>query len=336
MKKKTGIEILDSNTWQLSEAWNSALVDQTERELQPRSNLWASELGKAPVDIWLKMKGEKPTNLPNDRSKRKFEAGNVFEWIVKLILLRAGILQSTQKWVSYQYPGLLEVTGRIDFVAGGKPNYEMAKAELTGLMLPDVFMRAGIAIISHLVNKFPDGLEEMPIEVKSVSSFMFEAMKDNRTSLKIHKLQLYHYMKSLNYKHGLLVYICRDDLRMAEYLITDEAEPDYKESIEIITDYYNRDEQPPLEQPIVWDPDLKRFAKNFNVAYSMYLTKLYGFKTQADFDDKYTRVVEGFNRVMTRIKDGKEMTKNNEEKLGMMIEMGFDLEEIKQQCSQVK
>jgi len=123
---------------------------------------------------------------------------------------------------------------------------------------------------------------------------------------------------------------------MAEYLITDEVEPDYKESIEIITDYYNRDEQPPLEQPIVWDPDLKRFAKNFNVAYSMYLTKLYGFKTQADFDDKYTRVVEGFNRVMTRIKEGKEMTKNNEEKLGMMIEMGFDLEEIKKQCSQVK
>lgn len=331
MKKKTGIEILDNDVWGLSEVWNAALVDQVERTVEPRNRIWASELGKSPVDIWLKMKGEQPTNPPNNRSKRKFEAGNVFEWIVKLILLRAGILQSSQKWVSYQYPSLLEVTGKIDFVAGGKPDYVMAKAELSGLMLPDVFMRAGTAIIDSLANKFPDGLAEMPIEVKSVSSFMFEAMQDNHTALKIHKLQLYHYLKSLNYKCGQLVYICRDDLRMAEYLVTDDTEPDYKEAIEIITDYYNRDEQPPLEQPIIWDPDLKRFAKNFNVAYSLYLTKLYGFKTQAEFDDKYTRVTEGFNRVITRIKEGKAMTKNNEEKLGMMLEMGFDLEEIKQQ-----
>ena len=63
----------------------------------------------------------------------------------------------------------------------------------------------------------------------------------------------------------------------------------------------------------------------------MYLTKLYGFKDQAEFDDKYTSIVEGFNRVITRIKDGKAMTQNNEEKIGYMTELGFDIEEIKKQ-----
>src|SRR5258708_20285530 len=101
--------------WGLATAWNASLIDTEERELKVRDNLWASELGKAPIDVWLKMHGTKPTNPPNARSLRKFEAGNVFEWIVSLILKRAGILRESQKWSSFQYPGLLKVTGKPHF-----------------------------------------------------------------------------------------------------------------------------------------------------------------------------------------------------------------------------
>ena len=323
----------NGDVWGISRVWNASLIDKAERKTEPRDHLWASELGKSPIDLYLKLKGVEPTNLPNDRSKRKFEAGNIFEWIVGLILLRAGILRESQKWVSYQYPGLLEVTGKADYIAGGKPDYDKAREELNGLLLPEVFMRAGSSIIDYLEVHHPDGLIEQPIEVKSVSSFMFEAMLATNKPLYNHAIQLYHYIKACQYEYGTLVYICRDDLRMAEFVVKDEPETEekYRTAIETITDYYNRDEQPPLEKAIVWDTELKKFAKNFNIGYSMYLTKLYGFKDQAEFDDKYTSIVEGFNRVITRIKDGKDMTENNKEKIGYMTEIGFDIEEIKKQ-----
>ena len=65
--------------WGFAEIWNASLLEKNDRELTARDKLWASELGKAPIDLWLKMRAIKPTNPPNARSLRKFEAGNVFE-----------------------------------------------------------------------------------------------------------------------------------------------------------------------------------------------------------------------------------------------------------------
>jgi hypothetical protein len=165
---------MEKKEWSIYKIWNNSLLEREERPVEPRERLWASELGKSVVDNYLKLKGEKPTNPPNARSLRKFEAGNIWEWIVELILKRAGILQDAQRWTMYQYPGLLPVSGRLDFTAGGKPDYEKAKRELDGLMLPNVFLKAGKAIVEYLIKEFPDGLETKVIEVKSVSSFMFD------------------------------------------------------------------------------------------------------------------------------------------------------------------
>ena len=88
---------MNKETWGLSEVWNKSLEEQEQRPLSFRDHLWASELGKAPVDLWLKLRAVPPTNPPNPRSLRKFEAGNVFEWIVSLILKRAGILKESQR-----------------------------------------------------------------------------------------------------------------------------------------------------------------------------------------------------------------------------------------------
>jgi len=68
-----------------------------------------------------------------------------------------------------------------------------------------------------------------------------------------------------------------------------------------------------LEKAIEFSEDIGKFSKNFNVAYSGYLTMLYGFKDQAEFDAKYTPIVARWNRVIARIKNGDKMTdKNNE------------------------
>lgn len=316
--------------WTFTQVWNKSLEEREERPVKPRSNLWASELGKSPVDIYLKLKGEVPTNPPNARSMRKFEAGNVFEWIVGLVLTRAGILQEGQKWVSYQYPGLLEVTGKADFIAGGMPDFKKAREEISALKLPDVFERGFKNIIDHFEQNYKNGLHTKVLEVKSLSAFMYDALERTGKASKIHRLQCYHYLKSLNIERGDVVYICRDDLRMMEIpvLLNSEVEEEYKAEIELISGYYQRDEMPPLEKPIVFDKDMKKFAKNFNVAYSGYLTKLYGIENQAQFDDKFVKIVDQWNRVLTRIKQGKDMTDKNKLVLEDVRSAGFDPEQI--------
>jgi hypothetical protein len=319
-----------NTTWGFSNIWNKSLEEREERELKVRDNLWASELGKSPIDMWLKLRATPLTNPPNARSLRKFEAGNVFEWIVSLILKRAGILKESQRWSSHQYPGLLQVTGKADFIAGGKIDLEKFKKEMDNLELPDVFTRAGEKILAYLAENYPEGLEEMPLEIKSVGAFMFEAMERKNSSSKIHRLQAFHYLKSENRPKANLIYICRDDLRMMEFPIFNPspAEDEYKKAIENISKYHLSGEKPPLEKEIVFDEDIGKFAKNFNVGYSGYLTMLYGYKDQAEFDEKFMPIVSSWNRVLQRVKDKKEMTKKNEEVLEQIKNAGFSIEEI--------
>jgi len=318
------------NAWRFADVWNASLEERAEREMKIRDNVWASELGRAPIDVWLKMRATPFTNPPNARSLRKFEAGNVFEWIVSLILKRAGILQESQKWSSYQYEGLIEVTGKADFIAGGKPDIEKWKSESRSLGLPDVFLRVGDSILEYFEKNYPDGLAIMPLEIKSVSAFMFEALERNQQSSKIHRMQLFHYLKSDNHPFGSIVYICRDDLRIIEFLVENpsDTEQEYKNTIEILSAYHQENKQPPLEQPIVFDEDIGKFAKNFNVAYSPYLKMLYGFNDQNAFDNVYQPKVARWNRVMCRIRDGKNMTKLNEEVKQEITDAGFNIDEL--------
>ena len=304
-----------------------------ELNIREGDKVGASELGKAPIDLWLKMRATPLTNPPNSRSLRKFEAGNVFEWIVSLILSRAGILRTSQKWTSYQYDGLLKVTGKSDFIAGGKPDYDAWLKKKGGLEergIPEVFIKGGEAIIKHFIEVYPNGLITMPLEIKSVSAFMFDAIERKGVGSKIHRLQLFHYLKSENYPVGNLVYICRDDLRMAEYKVLNpsHAEEEYKETLSKITHYHTNNQRPPLEKEIVWDDDTGKFAKNFNVEYSGYLTMLYKYKDAQEFFDKHKPIVSRWNRVLGRVKNGDKMTDKNKLVLEEITSAGFNLDEL--------
>jgi len=165
-----------SATWNVMNGWNFALESKDERVPEKRERLWASELTKSEVDTWLKLRGEPYTNPPNARSKRKFEAGNVFEWIMGIILKRAGLLVSEQKYVTYQYPGLLQVTGKIDFIAGGDIDYDGARKFADEIELPEVFKRCTEKVLEELKAKYPKGVSVKPIEIKSCSSFVMETV----------------------------------------------------------------------------------------------------------------------------------------------------------------
>lgn len=317
--------------WGLANVWNKALEKAERREITERDYLWATDMSKSLVDVWLQLKGEKPSNEPNARSLRKFEAGDVFEWIVKLILMRAGLLRRAQLPVEYQYKGLMRMSGRIDYLAGGKPDTERIKKELEAMDLPEVFKRAGERIIAHIKRKYPEGLPEMPFEVKSIASFGADAMERTNRSIQSHRTQMKFYLNGSRYDKGMLIYICRDDLRMFEFLIQrsdKDVEKEIKKFCQDITEYWRRDEQPPNEEEIIFDWDAGKFNKNLKIEYSNYLKKLYGFKEPRKYSELVSPVVSRWNRVMSRIKHGERMTKNNQEAINEMEERGFNVKKI--------
>lgn len=311
-----------------SEVWNTPLKTE-QREVKPRDYLYASELGKAPIDVFLSMKGEIPSNPPNDRSKRKFESGDVWEWLVKQVLKRSGILKDAQLRNEVTLEGQCRVSGRLDFLLGS-PDYDKAEQNLQELAqtdFPATFVERGYKLLEHLKTKYPEGLPDMIMELKSVSAFVFDALEARGIVRTQHKLQCYHYLKANNIKKGIVVYICRDDCRLMEMAVDlddKKTAKQYEDCIKLYSGYYQRDEQPELEKPVVWDKDMGKFSKNNNIAWSNYLTKLYGIKDQFEFDETYGSLPAKFNRVVKRMKDKKDMTKANLEIIEEMKGYGFD------------
>jgi hypothetical protein len=315
--------------WSFYQIWNESLEQgKTNRILEPRQKIWASELGGAYIDRYLKMTGVQPSNPPNPRSLRKFEAGNIWEAIVGYVLRRAGILINRQEWLSYQYDRLLPVTGKLDYIAGGKPDYDKSfsviKTEFN--WLPEFISTATANIVQYLCQQYPNGLENIILEIKSCSSFMFERYEKRGEASPQHKLQTFHYLKAKNMPEAHIVYVSKDDARLLEIGVLNPSpiEETYKKDIAQISDYIQRNERPPLEKPIILEDG--EFSINWKMGYSPYLTLLYGFEHQKAFDDKYKPIVERWNRVLGRITEGKEMTKNNKKALQEMEREGFDVQ----------
>lgn len=316
-------------TWTLAKVWNRSLEDRPKRKYQPRQRIWASEIKGSFIDRYLKMKGVEPTNPPNARSLRKFEAGNIWEAILSYVLKRAGILLDEQQWLKYQYPNLFPVTGKLDFLAGGNPDYDRAIKVVDGEFdwLPPSLKRAAMNIISHLREYYPQGLKKIILELKSCSSFMFENYERNNAPAENHKCQIFHYLKAKNMTEGHIVYVSKDDARLLEFGIFNPSyvEDIYKQDIEKITEYVKSGTQPPKEKAVVYSNDLKKFSINYKVTYSNYLTKLYGFKSQHEVEEKYKKTVSKWNRVLKRIEEGKNLTDNNREVLEEIRKAGFNL-----------
>ena len=299
--------------WSFFQVWNQSLEQgKAPRELKVRNNMWATEIGGAYVDRYLKMKAVTPTNPPNPRSMRKFEAGNMMEWLVGLVLKRAGILQENQTWLSYQYPGLLEVTGKLDFFAGGQPNWLEANTAIQSLELPEFFNRATQAIIDHFSTAYPNGLEEVILEVKSCSAYMFEYYEKFGASPS-HILQVFHYLKAKNMSEAHIVYISKDDLRMLEFGVFNPSpvEEVYRTDIERMTKILQSGKQPEKEPLVEFDAIAGKFRTNWKVMYSNYLTMLYGFKDQMAYEEEYRAKVGKWNRVLARVVNNANMTPAN-------------------------
>jgi len=317
---------MENKIWSISGIWNKSIDQNEERPIKARDRIWASELGKQDLDVYLKMVGEEVSNPFDSRAKRKFEAGNLFEWIVQLVLMRCGIYQESQKWLGNDEFGI-EVSGKLDHLAGGIPRYEEAKKELEAMGLPELFTRATEQILEYFKREYPNGLPQQGIEVKSTSSFGIEKVYFTGKALAGHDLQAFHYAYNTKLPFTIL-YVCRDDLRMAEIpILPDDPKllERYSNKIKSTASYYHTKQEPPKEPEVVWDTDTERFSKNFNVEYSSYLSRNYGVANPDEFNEKWGGKIESWNRVITRIKGRKNLTDNNKEKITEMAEFGFDV-----------
>lgn len=294
-----------------STIWNESLGSVPDRPYEARDYIWASEIGGAFSDRYLKMRGVQATNPPNARSRRKFEAGNIIEWIVGLVIKRSGLYVSAQDRLTHQYPDLLMVSGKCDFVIGGVADFDKARAEIGGLNLPEMIDRASMQIITGLSGTLSSiEFERSVLEVKSCSDFMFNRYDLLGHANPTHANQCYHYRKCLDLA-GSVVYVNKDNLLLAEYDVEDDQEVFYRQDIEAMTYFIENQEMPQAEQEVFFDLDTYKFSKNWKVEYSSYLSMLYGYDTPDQYRARWDKQISSFNRVFKRCVNGDNMTKGN-------------------------
>lgn len=306
------------NSFSLASIWNESLdSNHSEREMVPRDYCWASELGQSYYDRFYRMKGRKPTTPPNLRSQRKFVAGNFTEFLVRQILLRAGLLKETQTHIS-NTEFALEVTGKLDFLAGGeiKDITEDAFGDF-----PEGFDAVASSVVSRLRELHPEGLRDQILEIKSCSGMMFNLYE--KQPAHHHMLQLFHYAHTMRLP-GLLVYISRDDLRIQEWMVmpdTPKLLKLYREDVERMAEILKMD-RPPLAQRLLLQDD--KFKKNWHVEYSNYLED-YNFDKPDEYSEAASKLCGRLNRVLKRRAEGKKMTDKNMEAIdaGIMFCSGY-------------
>ena len=271
------------------------------------------------------------TNPPNDRSRRKFIAGHLWEFIVSMVLTMTGVLKEKQLRGEVELAGLLKVSGKLDFVAGGLIDWEKARFEIARVQqvfrltvdeMPPFIFHAIEHILSDMEKRYEKNpLKEVVFECKSVSSFMSERIQRTNTPMPHHVLQCFHYLLSNKMDESLLVYISKDDCIATEFSVPNNkaALRFYMGDVKQMTEYYSAgfNEKkplafaPPKENEILFDDVLFRFQMNFRVEYSNYLKMLHGYDTPEDYRLRWQKDVASWNRVFKRCVRQDKMTDMN-------------------------
>jgi hypothetical protein len=315
--------------WSFAEYWNSSII-KDEREMLPRNYIYASELGGSYIDRLLKMQGVTPTNPPNDRSRRKFVSGNIWEYLVELMLRQSGLIYDQQTPVKTTFQtkyGEMMVSGKVDFLAGGIPNIKQSIDNLEALHLPEE-LRVMAGKIINGVNKYAgQELDKTILEIKSVSSYAFQKVEASPYPLHGHAFQIYHYMQGLGLP-GVVIYISKDDCLLNEKKqFSPTVHEDYMKDIEFMAKCY-KEGTAPKEPLLYFDALMGKFSKNLKVEWSNYLTMIYGFDQPDDYRAVVDSKVSKWNRVLKRVKNGDKITPKNEDVLDEITQAGFDYKDL--------
>ena len=327
MKQKAKLLGMD---WRFDSIMNEAIRSLPERPLVKREHIWASEIQGDFCSRYLRMHAHTPSNPPNDRSRRKFVSGHCFEWIIQLILTLTGLIREKQLHGTVELPGLLRVTGKLDFIAGGANiDWEKAKHEVEtikklfatsiGDMPPIVFhsIERILFRMEQMFTRVP--LKEYIIECKSVSAFVSDLMEKTGKPRPKHPFQILHYEIANKMNDGQLLYINKDSFMCHQFEVTPTKQllKEYKTDVAQMTEYikgsgknYLKNMPPKAPEILFYDEEF-RFAKNTDVEYSNYLTFLYGYKDFEEFNYKWKYKIPAWNRVFKRCVKGENITPAN-------------------------
>jgi hypothetical protein len=243
-----------------AQVWNKAFEMEEERILKARNYIYASDIGGSLYDKVQAMRGIKANTPPNGRSLRKFLIGKFMEEMFKLSLIQLGLYKETQERIEAELPNLLKVSGRLDFIVGGKPNFE--KYEHVVKALDILGFESGLKqFFNNLVKLFKGwflGLQnsefEMPNEIwelKTCSSMIFDLVKRNGKAMPQHENQIYHYVfNHPTIRNGRVIYLCKDDGNMQEFCVSaadERIKRQYFNAIGAITDTYNEYKDVPTD-----------------------------------------------------------------------------------------
>lgn len=284
----------------LRDIWNESLI-RSDRDPVAREYLWASQLSHAPIDTWLALRGTPHSNVPNERSKRKFMSGSFHEHMVSMAMMRAGVMTEKQDEVWTHYD--IDVKGRGDFVLTGKFDFDQAVIDIKRMLLPREMEEMFLKICDRMREMY-DGYEIEPsvFEIKSVAEMTMTRIEKIGKPLESHILQTCHYKIGRNLNDGVVAVLCRDDLRLFEYHVTKRDEQRYVEKVNELAAMVRDEKQPEPEKEIVFDSIMGKFSKNLQIEYSNFLTMLYTYERPDVYSDKVKPVVARWNRTLARIK----------------------------------
>lgn len=282
----------------LTKLWNNSLILE-EKELYPRDYCRASELGQSIVDRYLRMIGTKPSNPPNDRTKGKFFAGRMWEWIAGIVLHQLGIIQ-TQQTETWTEDMPLRVRGHLDYLIGGIPDYNKARKFMSALPFDEETLERFMKVINNFEEEYGfDEITPTVHEIKSCSHYVVEMIQAGG-SIDGHDLQIDHYLRGMKMDNGIIDYISKNDSVMAERLVKRSADIDRHLYLDLSTlkQYLDAKQQPPPAPLILFD---NKFTKNFSVEYSQYLKLVYDFETPEAYRNSVQGKIASWNRVIKRL-----------------------------------
>jgi hypothetical protein len=314
--------------WDFASLFNEAIRCLPERVMVKRDYMWASEIGKDYTSRYLRMHAHPMSNPINERSRRKFVMGHVTEWIVGIILTLTGILKSKQLRGEVTLPGMLRVSGKMDFIAGGDIDWVAAGEKVKEVRalfalslddMPPIIFHAIERVLFRMEQMFTRvPLKEYIIEVKSCSSFISDRLEKSKQPMPDHALQAFHYTLANNID-TMLIYLCKDDAMCHQFEITKSKSliKLYTDDVVKMTAYFKGSgknylkNMPPKAPEVEFDMGTFTFLKNSQVAYSNYLTMLYGYKDFDEFKWKWQYKVTAWNRVIKRCVRGDNLTAAN-------------------------
>ena len=286
----------------IMEDWNNAISQQEKRETVSRDHIWASELTKSNFELYLRLKGTKPTNPANSRSIRKFFAGDFAEQMVAIALRVLGAKITTQTRCEDTIAGI-KISGKADFIYEGRDPVSLEekmkaiRSKLEGSELEyfneltDIYDNYKIKDLTTRLN-LPE-CSRTGLELKSMGLYPFSRVEAVGAPLDSQALQTYFYARTMNLPFTLEC-MSRDDLRFEEFEILkgDKVlEAKLLKKLHGLKSALSQDTPPGKEPLILFDEEMGKFSKNINVEYSDYLSMFYG-RPETPEDEKEAKRTE--------------------------------------------